>query len=339
MLYKNKKENEKMRKNYMVMLVVFIMFGMFQGSLYSYVESQIEGVIVDDETGLPLKGAYIDLIYCRHGVSTQYEPHKSLNCSNIDSEISKKDGTFKIPDVKPGNYFLQVFLDGYSAIGPLLYLEDKEALHFFWDDYEFGYMVEPLKIKTFKVKEGRIKYFKIRLKKEAKLKVNVMAKYPGIGTVQYKNGFLVELKHEKILNEKSYSDDDKTYQITTKYLKAGKAKIEIGCLNYGRQKYEVNLENGKTTEINCLLDFTKGEVVYGVIRDKTGKPIEGTDIDIYPLNDEKLPARSAKTDKYGKYWLGDLKPGVYHIDFSDFDIKFIIIQIKPDEMLEFNKEF
>ena len=52
----------KMRKNYMVMLVVFIMFGMFQGSLYSYVESQIEGVIVDDETGQPLKGAYIELI-------------------------------------------------------------------------------------------------------------------------------------------------------------------------------------------------------------------------------------------------------------------------------------
>jgi hypothetical protein len=50
-----------MRKVYLLILVV-IFTGMFQVNLISKVESQIKGVIVDDETGLHLSKAYIELI-------------------------------------------------------------------------------------------------------------------------------------------------------------------------------------------------------------------------------------------------------------------------------------
>ena len=127
-----------MRKNYMVMLVVFIMFGMFQGSLYSYVESQIEGVIVDDETGQPLKGAYIELISGLIDIESSTKDVLKFDYSawdSLSSTHSDKNGRFQFKDVSPGKYFLQIFMDGYSVLGPFLYNDKGYDDITFWHQY------------------------------------------------------------------------------------------------------------------------------------------------------------------------------------------------------------
>jgi hypothetical protein len=286
-----------------LILVIFVL-SLFQFNLYSLITSRVEGTVIDKDTGQPIKGAYVALYGCdEEGV-----------CSKSGNVKTDNNGFFKFDDLKRRNYFLVIVKEGYAFFGPLgkvlntlsFIIKANIFGEFRYGPPLFYYGIDSEEVDTFYIKEGQIKHFKIKLKKEAKLIVNVKRKKPqGIEPVPRVS---IGIKHSEYIDELDVTA--KKGHFESHYFDKGTAEIEILVSGYPDKTYKVQLENGKTTNIDYIVDFTKGQVVYGVIRDKDdGGPVPN--VYIYLTGTQ---GAITDTDDNGEFWIGGLKSGTYILE-------------------------
>ncbi len=76
----------------------------------------------------------------------------------------------------------------------------------------------------------------------------------------------------------------------------------------------ITLEKGKTTEL--VLDQTQGEKINGQILDPEGKPLDWVAVSVEPpkdATDSPWSVLGDLTDREGRFTLGGLAPGTYHL--------------------------
>jgi hypothetical protein len=117
-------------------------------------------------------------------------------------------------------------------------------------------------------------------------------------------------------------------------------KVEVWALGYPDKTYQVQLEKGKTMIIEHILDYTKGPVIHGVIKNKTtGEIIINVSIFLYDSMNNEI---STDTNYNGEYWLGGFIPGDVKISISKVEkgIKEILhLNIGANEIRELNLEY
>ena len=117
-------------------------------------------------------------------------------------------------------------------------------------------------------------------------------------------------------------------------------KVEVWALGYPGKTYEVQLEKGTTSIVDHVLDYTKGPVIYGVIKDKTIT-------DYFPqasvsITDSLNNVILTETDFKGEYWLGGFIAGNVTLEiFIPFKRKKDImhLNISQNEIRELNLEY
>jgi hypothetical protein len=187
--------------------------------------------------------------------------------------------------------------------------------------------------------EGQIKHLRIKLEKEAVLKVKLFEKTTN-GTTP--GDFGIEARHSEYVDTlygKSIGGEFKS-----KYLGEGKINLTIiagaGCPAIYIDN--IDLEKGTTTTIEHTCDYTIGQGIFGVITNKlTGQPIDAVGICIQK-SDYSSNLICTTTDENGKFRIGGLEPGKYflHIDYLDLVYEYEyteIITLKPNEIKENNK--
>lgn len=312
-----------------IILIFFIVF-LLQGSMFSLVKSGIKGLILDSVTKKPVKGALVILykqrIFNYNGYTEEY------SSEDVPGRMKTGDsGEFKFYNIVYGNYVIQIFKEGYAAFGPRMHYKyittgitkfgaPAYKVHA-TPPYKF-YVEKPNKVKYFRVKEGRIKYLIINLKKEAVLEIRVFEKdKSGIKPRPFR---IVSARHSEYIDE--YFDSYNKFYMNgvarTKYFGSGSVDIVFKSgSNYPVFKIKnIKLESGKTTVIKRTCDFTSGQGIYGIIRDKkTKKPVYDATIIIDRRKSDEHYITS--TNKNGFYRFGGISSGKYDIfiEFTDYE--------------------
>jgi hypothetical protein len=314
-------------------------------NLLSWISSRIEGTIVDEETGAPIISALVSLYTCKSDGDREYYTEEIDNVPDNRVETDR-DGKFAFNDLKKGEYFLQVFKEGYAAVGPRVnydWIYEGIGRLGIRLNYQNQYMGnwshdKPGEIKRFLLKEGQIKHLSIKLEKEAVLLVKLFEKTTA-GTTP--RDFRIEAKHSEYV--------DKIYgrsvggEFKSKYLGEGKIDLIIitGASYRDFHVDNIDLKKGTTTTIERTCDYTSGQGIFGLITNKlTGQPI---DISIcIQKSDYSSNLFCTSTDKNGKFRVGGLEPGkyIFIIDYWDLTHKYKykeIITLNPNEIKEYNK--
>lgn len=340
---------------FVVFLICILL--LIPATLHARVGSRVQGKIVDKETGEPISGATVRLFYCNiRGNRFNYRPTLTNMPSNAKHIETSANGEFRFEDQNAGYYFITVIKDGYAAVGPFFYkkpgvLEDP-----------VGSAEKTSQVEFFFLNEGKVKHFLVRMEKEAVLKVNVLRKTSsGVEPVDI---FQVQLEHSGFIEKltgfiRPCAKPGPVNPFTPKYIVTGegfqtvyfkKGTVNLTIIPDGylyRTFRDIQLEFGEEKLIEWVLDYTKGPVVFGVVKRKdTGKPVYRANLTIYNQDDtDKDIYIISRTNRDGKYWLGGMEPGVYlfNIDFSDrynkrYDYK-TTLKIAPDSMIEINKDF
>jgi hypothetical protein len=319
------KKIEGKMKTIKILILSIMVIGLFQGNLFSIIYSRVEGIVID-ESNEPLNGARVMLFSC-------VDMAQHTSCYKVNDNITNNKGYFRFDDIEFGIYAIFVLNDGYAATGPysnILEVADKGPT---------SHTIEIPPQYKFNVKEGQIKYFKIKLEKEAKLIVNVTAKYPGglMPKIQLINQLTI--KHPSYKNE--IDDMIETFENTyyskyqSKYLKEGLIDVSIISSGYIDKNYQIQLKKNEVQTINHVLDFTTGQVLYGQITDKSsGKPL----IAYVGLSGDNDVEVQALLDENGNYWIGGIEPGVYLLFISYSNEKYLktTVTINPGEKKIFN---
>ena len=313
-----------------VILFLIVITLLFSQNIFSLITSRIEGVVMDEVTGNPIVGAKVVLYECNQAVKNY--------CNKKWSVITGTDGLFKFNIMMSGEYFLCIYKDGYARFGPVFDIEPK------FPSMGIG-SIPAHKVERFSIKQGEIKHFKIRLEKEAILEVKINRKTPqGTEPVSesHKLSIIVYLPDNSFydtLPAPSYDENTKSYRY---YGMSGgqTVRVQVSSRGYPKGRYEVNLEKGKTTTIDYLMDFTTGQVVHGFVRDKTtGKPLSSVYLALHKKNPFKAGPYTY-TDKNGEYWFGGIEPGNYQLYIrGPRGIKTgRFFEIKDNEKIELNIE-
>jgi hypothetical protein len=126
--------------------------------------------------------------------------------------------------------------------------------------------------------------------------------------------------------------------------------LEIYPQGYKTIHYKnVELEKGKTTKIEYVVDYTKGQVFHGILKYKDSNgPIYFARVFFQSsgFNQTRFEAR-LYTDRNGEFWIGGFPPGTYSLviskeNFNDPYKRFKIrkyIKISLDEKKEFFMDF
>ena len=118
------------------------------------------------------------------------------SCCKVNENSTDNKGHFRFDDIEFGIYALFVLKDGYASNGP--YSNVLEELD---SQGPTSQTIEIPPQYKFNVTEGRIKYFKIKLEKEAKLIVNVTEKFPGGLMPQIQLINQLTINHPSYINE------------------------------------------------------------------------------------------------------------------------------------------
>ena len=285
-----------MRKTRVLVLAVIVL-GIFQTNLFSIIYSRIEGDVFD-ESGGPVNGARVMLFSC-------VDMAQHTSCYKVNDSITNNNGYFRFDDIEFGVYAIFVLSDGYASNGP--YSNILEVA----DMGPTSHTIEIPSQYKFTVKEGKIKYFKIKLEKEAKLIVNVTSKYPGGISPKIQLFSQLTIKHPSYINKIHGINEtfENTYQ--SKYLKEGLIDVSIRSDGYTEKNYQVQLKTNEAQTINHVVDFTSGQVVYGqIINNITREPLINASVELAGGDDVNVQAFS---DENGNYWIGGVKPGVYNL--------------------------
>jgi hypothetical protein len=309
---------------------------------FTEVTSRIQGVVKDFNTGEPIWGANVILLYS-YNYADVYDKKYEIH---TDSK-----GFFQFHFLKKGLYQLLVYKDGYADFGPFFETQFRA---------EFKRELHPRLCVTIKayekekifLQEGDIKHVTIELKKEAILEIRFNKKTKdGTGPLYYKDftGINSTFNFGAMV---SIQDDDykKTLLVPSKKdigimifkgLPPGyKVWAWVCTEGYPNKHYYITLEEGKTHIIDHLLDFTTGQVIHGVLTEKnSGNPLPGAMISIYNIEVEKQGCM-VYTDVNGEYWLGGFIPGKYMMTITPSGGEDVRIQldIKENQKLEINRE-
>jgi hypothetical protein len=310
---------------------------------FTEVTSRIQGVVKDFNTGEPIWGANVILLYS-YNYADVYDKKYEIH---TDSK-----GFFQFHFLKKGLYQLLVYKDGYADFGPFFETQFRA---------EFKRELHPRLCVTIKayekekifLQEGDIKHVTIELKKEAILEIRFNKKTKdGTGPLYYKDftginstfnfGAMVSIQDNKYAKTLLVPYKKDIGIMIFKGLPPGyKVWAWVCTEGYPNKHYYITLEEGKTHIIDHLLDFTTGQVIHGVLTEKnSGKPLPGAMISIYNIEVEKQGCM-VYTDVNGEYWLGGFIPGKYMMTITPSGGEDVRIQldIKENQKLEINREF
>jgi len=278
-------------------LLIFLLLCLFQLNLISLITSRIEGTVLDIDTGLPVVGAKVALF--KYGTVL-----KDL-CDQISSGRSNMEGYFKFDNLKMGEYSLLIFKEGYAPTAPIHVLKKYLSA-------DLGPHFKAGELTPFYLKEGEVKHFKINLKKEAVLNVTVYKKTPT------ENGILNEDATIIILDKESNSETFDIFKGTyrSQYLKEGFYKVSIYISGFPEKIYDnIELKRETSTDIDYTFDFSKGQVIHGLVSDKASKiRLPYTDVIVKKV-DENFSV-GGSTNEFGEFWIGGLKPGAYFLKIN-----------------------
>jgi hypothetical protein len=312
------------------------------------VTSRIQGVVKDFNTGEPIGGATLILLYSSD-YSNDFVKHYEW--------FTDDKGSFRFSLLKKGFYYLCVYKKGYADFGPFFEYEFKVAAHSSYDTSTFTVKRSSHENHKILLKEGEIKHVEIKLKKEAIIEIKFNRKtmngiepltfeiFPGYTHPEALTNFSADISFVEDKNKTIWSEAAKKDVgiIVFKSLPPGyKVRVNVRASGYPSKMYNITLEEGKTHIIDHLLDFTTGQVVYGIITDKnTGKPLIGVRISLSKIGIER-ESIYFHTDSTGKYWLGGFSPGKYRmyitLTSSGKEI-FIPLEIKENQKIEINRQF
>lgn len=276
------------------LILLILVIGIFQANLFSLISSRIEGKILDGGTGDPISGATVALFKC--GTVLEDFSHQ------IASQKSSSTGYFKFDNLKTGEYALLIFKEGYSPTVPIDILKSYLST-------DVSPELKSTDLKPFYLKEGEVKHLRFNLKAEAVLNVRVSKKYPD-------KDALVDQEVTMFIEEKKSNHEigeifEGTYR--SKYLEEGFYKLTIYVTGFPEKVYDnVELKRDIATDIHCVFDLTKGQVVHGAVSDKaTGMRLPYTEILVEKVDDD-FSARTV-ANEFGKFRIGGLTPGTYFL--------------------------
>ena len=272
-----------------------------QTNIFSTLTSRIQGTVVDESTNQPLADVLVLLHTVESGKKEDYWGGKL-------EQKTDQSGKFKFDSLEKGKYFLVIVKEGYGAVGPLAGIEillptDVRAkLVGVLASYEGGQShTFPKDFNTFYLKEGKIKHFFIKLKKEAILIVKKKVKLPDKNF--YVRGVTAWITHEKLRGSfEAHINEDGEFR--SNYLPAGKVIVEFNPGDEPEYSQEVTLVNGQTQIVEYVDDFTTGTVLHGKVVDKiTGNPLKGAAIQLRGQGE----GRFYSTDQKGEFWINKIK--------------------------------
>jgi hypothetical protein len=345
-----------------VFFLVLLMLCIFQSNLFTLITSRIEGKVVDEDTLEPIHRAEVYLAHDRTKVN--------LNIVNGNTvkpydwvKITDENGYFRYDNLIKSEYLLCVEKKGYTSIGPFRKGLGEKSERPIWRDRSIR-LVKPGTKGIIYLKEGEIKYFEIKLAKDAALEIRYILKtHNGVGLLPPLRSPGRSLIWDFPINigAQLYSKDLEPYNIGNSrldiygippsYKEIGVVRFEnmpagltgevkVWALGYPDKTYQVQLEKGKTSIIEHILDYTKGPVIYGVIKNKTtGEIIRNVSIYLYDSLNNEI---STDTNYKGEYWLGGFMPGDLNISVSKVEMGIkdnLHLNIAANEIRELNIEY
>lgn len=334
-----------MMKQIKILVLVGLIFGFFQAHLFSTIPCRIEGVVIDKDTGLPLVGAKVVLFYCPVGAqnfSFSYPDNKSISINVDDPDYmalrTDSKGFFRYEDRKEGEYFLCVFKPGYASYGQIREARLIEmAEGYDMDVMPKGSIAASFVKERFFLKERKNKHFCIEMEKGSVLEVKILRKISaGIEEVQITRmrGLIRIRKEGESEGFYIYSNREDGLPACVPFL----VHVDIG--GYPAQTYRVILEKWQTTTVTHTMDFTVGQVIYGVVSSKkTGRPLKNVDVNIHMINVRKYSPNTSTNEK-GEYWIGGIEAGTYLVStYTDNGLVGGKVEVKLNEKVEFNYSF
>jgi hypothetical protein len=332
-------------KKLLCLLVLAVVLMPLKG--FPLVTSRIQGVVKDFNTGEPIGGATLVLFY-----SSDFSNHFVKHYKWFTDD----KGSFRFSLLKKGFYYLCVYKKGYADFGPIFEYEIRWKENLMIPSKRYTISTQSHEKHKIVLNEGEIKHVEIKLKKEAIIEIRFNRKTKdGIEPLTFE--IFPGVTHPEALpnfSAKIYFEEDEDMYISSSAAKKNvgimvfkslppgyKVIVNVYADGYPDKFYNITLEEGKTHIIDHLLDFTTGQVVYGIITDKnTGKPLAGVIISIYNIDVEDQTV-DYDTDFNGKYWLGGFIPGKYIMNIypGNRDKVTIRLDIKENQKIEINKQF
>jgi hypothetical protein len=333
-------------------LFIFVI-GLFELTLFSLITSRIEGVVSDFDTGAVIIGAEVRLFPFSHPTASNPKT-KTYN-----------DGRFRFDDLQQGEYYISVYKEGYELYGPFTRQELKEEDESNVTPYPLSYfklIKTPVKDRIY-LKEGEIKHFKIKLRKEAIVEVFFTKKTEKGETplVPRDISGKVNLKRRlyraviALVESENYGSDNETL-LEPSIVEPGKltfnnlsgeqnVKVYTAVDYYPVSLHEVYLKSGEKTMIHHSLDFTSGMVVHGFIKPKN--PDEPFGIEFVTLKSPNYLFRGIIEEK-GEFWIKGIEEGkcilkIRVVKFSGGRLEKIrdemVLNLKKDERIELDLKY
>ena len=312
------------------------------------VTSRIQGNIHDMNTGEPIWGATVILLYC--------ERYEDI-CDKKDETFTDSKGFFQFHFLKKGLYRLLVYKDGYADFGPFFKAELENIVNGKGRRSNpsllgLSVVIEAFEKEKIYLQEGEIKHVTIELKKEAILEIRFKRKtkdgieplyyelFPGRKTISNFGAMVSIIDYGNETAHLIPSKKDIGIMIFKGLPPGYKVWAWVHAGGYPEKSYYITLEEGKTHIIDHLLDFTTGQVIHGVLTDKnSGKPLIGARISFYNIAVERQSCH-VYTNFNGEYWLGGFIPGKYMMNITPSGGEKVRMQldIKENQKLEINRE-
>ncbi|HLP44878.1 MAG TPA: carboxypeptidase-like regulatory domain-containing protein [Candidatus Kapabacteria bacterium] len=335
-----------------IILILVVIIGLCRLNLFSLITSRIEGTVADEETGLPIEGAEVYLV---HDERIEWEIIREKEDYPYEWEQkTSKNGYFRYDNLIQSEYFIWIYKEGYATVGPFQKELVDQAKAEDREDTRTIHSIKPGTPGLIHLNEGEIKHFKIKLTREAVVEVHYIMKttkgegplpplfYSTIKGDKIALSNIEAILYISVLNQRKIYPSKKDIGLVQFNNLGGGAlvKVEVMASGYPHKTYEVQLEKGKTSIVNHILDYSVGPVIHGVIKDKTTG--EFMDFESVALTDSINNHILTETNDKGEYWLGGFQSGYVtvrvHLPFKR--IKDIInLNITQNEIRELNLEY
>ena len=322
-----------------IFILCLLVFGLCQFRLFPEISCRIQGEVLDKDTGLPIKGAWVNLFGCSNPIFKDF-------CSSWAEQRTDSRGEFKFEELRAGQFFLVVVHRAYRVYGPIYEVREYLGANTrgeLEEEIPRGRSPHYLKSKperNFYLEEGQIKHFVIQLERAAELEITAKIKLPS-GTNVYKDEVVVFID-DATSGEPLYGLSFRDGFFKSRCLPAlGSFMLKYKTRGYAlTPKTVINLKKGQLEKVEIIFDFTSGQIIHGFIKSKQlncGLP--GIQMTLY---ERKIGGCmiDTSTGRNGEFWFGGMKPGEYKLFIhSPSGLIKEILTIKQNEKIELNKEF
>lgn len=319
-----------------VFILCLLVIGLCQFRLFPEISSRIEGEIVDKDTGLPIKGAWVNLFACNDPIFIDL-------CYSESAQETDNKGKFKFEELRAGQYFLVVAHRSYTVYGPAYELKEylrggtRSELE---EEIPRGLphtLFENKPERNFILAEGEIKHFVIKLERAAELEITSKIKLPS-GIDVYKEEAIVII-YDQSGEESLYGISVNNGFFKSRCLPAfGNVVFQYKTDGYAlNQKAGINLRKGQLEKVEIIFDYTIGQTIHGFIKSKEHKfGLPGIHISFYKIGGVVL---ETSTGRDGEFWLGGMNPGEYKlVIFAPTGLITEVLTINQNDKIEFVKE-